>query len=252
MRSSSVKPATAGARPSRGSALLLVALAMSLGIALVAPAGDLAAKPRHRGEGRVGAAALDCGDRRSPLANEVMLFEHSNYGGLCEIFVESDKNLQDNLIGGNRASSIKVGGIVQVRLFSATGYRGTFSGVYTASDSSFGNDPIRHDQVDSILITPRCSLNARPGTKQVLLYEASNYGGYCEIFTLGRDDVDLANNVVGVKTSSIRVGSGVLVRLFAEANYGGRSQLFAGPDANLGSSGDIGHDTARSIRITAR
>ena len=197
-----------------------------------------------------GAAGLGCGARLSPCSAEVMLFEHPNCGGLCEVFVHSENDLQDHLIGGNRASSIKIGSGVQARLFSAPNYRGISSGVYARSDENFGDDPIGHDHADSLLIANRCDVKDKPAPNQVMLYWAASYRDFCEPFTAS--DAALGNNVIGLGTSSLRVGSGVIVRLCPGASFHGTCETFADEDvANLVGT-TIGNDRAGSIRIERR
>lgn len=55
-----------------------------------------------------------------PASYEVLLFEHTWYGGRCEAFTANDDVLETNSIGNDTVSSIKVGSAVTAVLYEHT------------------------------------------------------------------------------------------------------------------------------------
>lgn len=99
----------------------------------------------------------------------------------------------------------------------------------------------------TIIANPLC----QPGSNGIILYEHSNYSGWC--ITLTGSDPSLINNYFHNMASSIRfVGSyrnaGWQVSLFDWQNYSGSFANFLGDDSDLSNNG-IGNDRTTSVRI---
>jgi subtilase family serine protease len=84
----------------------------------------------------------------------VILFEHDNYNGAQEIFMADDPDLRNNVIGNDKASSIKVPAGCVATLYEHINYQGK-SETFGANDNWLGDNTIGNDNVSSIKV--RCS-----------------------------------------------------------------------------------------------
>lgn len=190
------------------------------------------------------AASWACGSNRSPGSGQVMLFEHKGYGGLCEVFTYSDIDLTDNLIGNDRASSIKVGAGIGVRLCQHNTYGGACT-IFTGNDNNLSDNGIKTDRASSLAFGQRCT-KPSPGRNEAFLYQHDNYRGFCQVFNVNHPD--LTYLAIGLTTSSIKVGRGMVPVLCTRANYKGTCERFKRSDANLDGNA-VGTDKARSIKF---
>lgn len=81
----------------------------------------------------------------------VILFEHDNYNGAQEIFMADDPDLRNNVIGNDKASSIKVPAGCVATLYEHINYQGK-SETFGANDNWLGDNTIGNDNVSSIKI----------------------------------------------------------------------------------------------------
>jgi subtilase family serine protease len=84
----------------------------------------------------------------------VILFEHDNYNGAQEIFMADDPDLRNNVIGNDKASSIKVPAGCVATLYEHINYQGK-SETFRGNDNWLGDNTIGNDNVSSIQV--RCN-----------------------------------------------------------------------------------------------
>ncbi|MFB3154096.1 MAG: beta/gamma crystallin-related protein, partial [Candidatus Acidiferrales bacterium] len=89
--------------------------------------------------------------REPPGPEGVTLFEHDGYSGRSENFQASDSNLKDNLIGNDRASSIRVPPGYVVTLYKNANFRGR-SVVLRGDVPALGRTAVGNDQVSSLRV----------------------------------------------------------------------------------------------------
>ncbi len=90
-------------------------------------------------------------------AGSVTLYEHGWFGGCGDTFYRGDENLSDNLIGNDRASSIKVAAGCTATLYQHSGYRGTKT-VLNADSDNLSTTKVGNDSVSSLEVS--CDLPA--------------------------------------------------------------------------------------------
>jgi hypothetical protein len=181
-----------------------------------------------------------------PPSGSVTLCEHFNYGGVCEKFTGpgGDEYLADNLIGNDRASSIRVDPGTSVYLCENFTWQGVCE-TFTADDPNLSDNPIGNDWASSMAFP----LTSPPAPGSVKLCEDFNYGGICETFTVPVGDPNLTDNPIGNdRASSMRLGAGTSVTLCEHFNYGGVCATFTADDPNVGDN-PIGNDRVSSIKF---
>jgi hypothetical protein len=89
--------------------------------------------------------------REPPGPEGITLFEHDGYTGRSEVFRASDSNLKDNLIGNDRASSIRVPPGYVVTLYKDSNFRGR-SVVLRGDVPALGRTAVGNDQVSSLRV----------------------------------------------------------------------------------------------------
>jgi murein DD-endopeptidase MepM/ murein hydrolase activator NlpD len=95
---------------------------------------------------------------------------------------------------------------------------------------------------------PTCN----PTTDQIAVFANPNFGGDCEILSVG----DYANsasfaNLGDDNVESIKVGSNVLATLYSDASYQGRGETFISDDSNLADN-SLGSNVLSSLRVRLR
>ena len=135
---------------------------------------------------------------------QAVLFQNDNYQGGSETFTADDANLNDNSIGGNQVSSVRVQtrpcnpSSDQVTLYADTNYGGscvTLGVGDCANPGCLGS--VGNDNAESIRIGSNV---------QASLYQDDNYQGRAE--TLTADDANLNDNTIGGNAvSSVRVAA---------------------------------------------
>jgi hypothetical protein len=188
------------------------------------------------------------------------LYVDQNYSGDSSTFRDDDSNLNNNTVGDNRASSVRVargnlpsGNICDGRdgvyLYEAAQYTGRC--VRLTADDADLSDLAFNNIASSIEIV---------GDWTATLYVDQNYSGASSTFTNG--DRNLSDNTIGDnRASSIRVqggggtpppagnscDGGEGVYLYEHPNYQGRCVKLTGDNGDLRALGF--DDTASSIRI---
>jgi hypothetical protein len=81
----------------------------------------------------------------------VILFEHDNYNGAQETFMADDPDLRNNVIGNDKASSIKVPAGCVATLYEHINYQGK-SETFRGNDNWLGDNTIGNDSVSSIKV----------------------------------------------------------------------------------------------------
>jgi len=183
----------------------------------------------------------------NPGAGQIALFVDADYHGQCVV-----KNIGEypnpNSIGlpNDSISSVKVGGNVRAVLCRDDNYQGGCE-TFTSDDPDLGNNSIGNDQVSSVKVEPRCSLNA----DQIALFVDPNYGGQCVVKNIGEypnpSSIGLPNDSI----SSLKVGGNVRAVLCRDDNYGGGCETFTSDDPDLGNN-SIGNDQVSSVKVEQR
>lgn len=196
----------------------------------------------------------------APAPDQVQVCEHANYGEPCETFSGSDPDLRNNIIGNDRASSIRIPSSYRVALYEHVDYQGRCQEV-TGNISSFEGTYIGNDNISSLQINVGCTTQSPspppsqptpapapvPGVVQVCVQPQFMD---CESF-YSSEDIDLRDNAIGNdRASSIKIPSSQLASLYEHINYQGRCQDFTAEVSNLAGS-FIGDDTASSVLVGA-
>jgi hypothetical protein len=147
----------------------------------------------------------------------VYLYKDTNYEGSCAFFVDDHPNLGDTPVGDNGASSIRINGEYNVKLYGDINYGGPYEEV-NASEADLGWRSLGN-QFSSIKLhqTQYCSDESLPG---VYLYSGKNYGGDCAYFVANHPN--LGETPVGDNaTTSIRINGEYTAWLYKDTDYGG-------------------------------
>jgi hypothetical protein len=187
-----------------------------------------------------------------PTADQVAVYEHSNYQGACVVKATGTYGSASALVplSDNTASSARVGANVQANLCQGAGLTGTCqtfrSDVPDLTGSALGNDTTSSVQVEGR--TAPCYPNA----DQAALYEHTNFQGACAVKGTGiyGDSsalVPLADNI----TSSVRVGANVQANVCQGRGLTGTCQMFRSDVPDLTGSA-LGSDTASSVQVEGR
>jgi hypothetical protein len=154
----------------------------------------------------------------------VTLYEDSGFRGRQETFVQDDPGLDDNPIGQDRASSVRVAPGCWVRLFEDSGYRGRYLDV-SVDIPDLRSTPLGTDRASSLRVS--CAgdwwgnFDDLGQRGRVTLYGDRDFRGRHESFVY--DDPSLEDNLIDQdRASSVRVDPGCRVRLFEDSGYRGR------------------------------
>jgi hypothetical protein len=115
----------------------------------------------------------------NPAANEVLLYEHTYYGGRCEVFTGDDASLGGNPIGNEAASSIKVGSGVHAYIYEHSDFTGNWW-YFSPGESvpELRDTPIHNDTASSIRVCGEagCSGTCPPE----LVFESCSETALCD------------------------------------------------------------------------
>ena len=179
-------------------------------------------------------------------ARGVILYEHPGFQGRSERFLADELQLNDNHIGADTASSVRLDPGCQVVIFEHPDFRGR--AVVLESDTyDLRNTNLGADTASSLQL--RCDGVAAPGSARrgVVLYEHQNFRGRSERFTA--DDSRLNDNVIRHDAaSSLQVDPGCEVVLYEHPGYTGTSTLFRDSISDLTNT-HVGNDRASSLTV---
>ncbi len=187
----------------------------------------------------------------NPDANQIALFENSNYGGTCKVFGIGEW-ADPGAMGfpNDSASSIKIGGNVKAILYRDNNYSGV-SEEFTSDDSDLNDNSIGDNQVSSLKVQSRGSSSCSYDANQIILYEHPSYSGACKTLGIGDYANPGAMGFANDSASSIRVGGNVQAQLCSDDNFSGTCETFIGDDSDFGDN-SIGHDRTSSVRVQTR
>ncbi len=183
-------------------------------------------------------------------ADQIALYENSNYGGSCKTFSIGDyANPSAMGFANDSASSIRVGSNVKATLCRDDNYAGGCED-FTGDDSDLNGNSIGDNQVSSLRVQARSSGSCEPNADQVGLFVDTNYGGQCVVKGIG----DYANpSAIGLPNdaiSSVKIGSNVIATLCKNDNFND-CMNFDRTDANIGDD-PIGDNQVSSVKVISR
>jgi Beta/Gamma crystallin len=148
---------------------------------------------------------------------DVTIFEHSNFAGLSQILPKGRYNdaLQEITIGNDKLSSLLVPAGLVARLYDHYHFQGRFIDIRqdTPNISLFWND-----KISSIIVYG--DNEPPPTTKEVMIFEHSDYAGKAQTLQIGSFDAgDLA--LVNDTLSSALIPYGMVLRLYEHSNFQG-------------------------------
>lgn len=184
------------------------------------------------------------------------LYEHQYFQGRSETFYGDDPQLSDNLIGADKASSVRVDPGCRVFLYEHPYYQGR-SAELTRDEPDLGRTPVGNDRASGIRVVcnggqvpppPPAPAPPPPAAgRGVTLYEHQDFQGRSETFH--GDDPELRDNLIGAdRASSVRVDPGCEVILFEHPDYRGRSAVLERSEPDLART-RVGNDTVSSLQI---
>lgn len=181
----------------------------------------------------------------------VVLYSDAGFRGRSEAFDDDDRDLRNNRIGQDRASSIRVGRGCRVVLYEDVDFRGDATEI-REDVADLRYTAVGNDEVSSIEVGCRGGggYGGGQGYRGVTLYEHVGFRGRSETFY--GDDARLKNNFIrqdGV--SSVRIDRGCTVTLYEHDGYRGRSTKLRRDEADLRSTW-VGNDRVSSIRVDCR
>ncbi len=200
-----------------------------------------------------------------PKANQVSVFQHSNFRGICSILpIDEYASSKHIRMADNSISSIRVGKNVQIEVCENYEKRlsGGISGgpqlcqIFTRSirnlkNTRIGNDVISYAEVKlkGSTLNPNKTACA-PKKDQVTIYQHANFKGNCRILGVGSYENSNRMNFKNDSVSSIEFApdSRVVAKLCQHSNFKGRCELLSTSDAKL-KNNQIGNDAVSSMRI---
>lgn len=183
----------------------------------------------------------------------VTLYSDEDFRGQSEFFTEDDPSLENNRIGNDRVSSVRVDRGCRVTLFRNERYKGD-SVVLDDDEPSLYETRVGNDSVTSLLV--RCA--GRGGNTEgdygwgggATLFSDSDFRGRSQSFD--RDVRDLRGSQIGNDSaSSIRVARGCEVVLYSGADFRGESTVTERDIENLGET-RVGNDQVSSLEVRCR
>lgn len=204
----------------------------------------------------------------TPNADEVAVYQHSNYRGICSVLQMGDYNNSTQLrMKNDSVSSIRVGENAQIkacrhaRTNTVTGGLRWFDDpqscqtfardVVNLNDTRLGNDTI-----SSASVTPRPlgfltpAGACKPGPDGVAVYQFKNLKGNCRILPVGSYRNSAQTNFKNDSISSIQIdpASNVHAFLCQHKNYGGRCETIVRTDTDL-SDNQVGDNSITSVKV---
>ena len=187
----------------------------------------------------------------APGRHQVAFFQHSSFGGACEVRGIGDYvNSLAICLQNDTISSVRVGADVQAVLCRDTGFGGDCQ-LFTADNPNLGNNRIGHDRVSSAKVQARGHLDCLPGRDQVALFSHSDFLAPCQVKDMGSYSHPGAIGLANDSISSVRVGQDAQAVLCRDSGFGGDCERFTTSDSNLGNN-RIGHDSISSAKVQLR
>lgn len=206
----------------------------------------------------------------TPNADEVAVYQHSNYRGICSVLRVGDYNNSAQLrMKNDSISSIRLGENAQlkacrhartnivtggVRWFDDPQSCQTFSqDIANLKDTRLGNDSVSSASVsqrppdnDTLSLGGSC----RPGIDGIAVYQLKDFGGNCRILTVGSYSNSSQLNFRNDSISSIQIGRGSSTHAVVcqHHNYGGRCETITRTDKDL-SDNQVGDNSITSIKV---
>jgi hypothetical protein len=210
-------------------------------------------------------ASADC----TPGVNEVAVYQHANYGGVCSVLREGDyMNSAQLRMPNDSISSVRIGGNMQItackharsnvvtsrpRWLDDPQSCQTFVGnIDNLKSTRLGNDNISSASVskrpEETVIDP--SGSCKPGPDSVGLYQHNNLKGNCRILGVGSYSSSSQMNFSNDSISSIEIDptSRIYVIACQHGKFGGRCEIIRRTDASL-SDNQIGDNSISSIKV---
>ncbi len=218
-----------------------------------------------------GAHAAGC----EPGPNEVTLYQHSNYRGVCSVlgvgeYPDSAAMRMEN----DSVSSIKVGANVKIivinhsrtrgntsiidRLRTGKQYNGLVEQEFTRSQPSLKGTRIGNDTISWVIVSNKSEANdfehgdCYPGDNSysIALYQHPNFKGDCRVLGLGTYRNSGQMNFKNDTASSVEFGrnSKVYVQLYSDSDFKGRTQTLS-RSANFLNRGAVGDNKLTSIKV---
>ncbi|HEX9637779.1 MAG TPA: beta/gamma crystallin-related protein [Acidobacteriota bacterium] len=180
----------------------------------------------------------------------VTLYEDHSFRGHGESFAYDDPDLDDNRIGEDNASSVRIAPGCWVRLYEDRGFRGRYVDLaYDIPD--LRSTALGTDRASSLRVS--CAGDWLDNFQdigqrgRVTLYEDSDFRGRRESFVY--DDPELGDNLIGRdRASSVQVEPGCRVRLFEDSDFRGRYVDLAESVRDLRYT-PLGGDSVSSLHV---
>lgn len=184
-----------------------------------------------------------------PGPNEVVFWTDGQFLGACaKKAFGSFPGPTDMGVPNNWTSSVQVGTNARLSLYDGSSFSGSHHHLRT--DHPFLPAIGFNDLTSSARATPQIFC-AAPTSSQVVLYEHANFSGRCVVLEIGSygapltTEFDLGNDMV----SSLRVGPGRSVRLFADDQFTGTNATYNTNIADLSVSSPVFNDSASSVIV---
>jgi hypothetical protein len=181
--------------------------------------------------------------RGDPPANGVWLYQGPDYTETAERFDANDPDINNNAIGEDTVTSIRIQGNYWAILFRDRSFEGGYE-IFDKGDVSLhDNTGIGNDSTSSIMVG-----QGEPPANGVWLYRGPDYTETAERFDA--NDPDTSNNTVGEDTvTSVRIQGDYWAILFRDRSFNGDYEIFDRGDVSLHDNPDIGNDSTSSIVV---
>ncbi len=212
----------------------------------------------------------------NPGPNEVALFQHSNYRGICSVLPVGDyPDSRAMLMPNDSVSSIKIGKNVEIQVHnhSSRGNTSKFdkfisgggsksSGFvyqnFSKSQASLSGTRIGNDRISAVYVFyPKAEYDFKRGdcypgdnSISIAIYQHSGFGGNCRLLDLGTYRNSKEMRFKNDSASSVEIGknSKVYVELYSDSNFRGRKDTLRNSKAFL-ATGAVGDNKLTSIKV---
>lgn len=187
----------------------------------------------------------------SPTAQQVAVFQHSNYGGGCttrDLGQYTDPNRLG--LANDTMSSVRIGANVEVLLCTDGNFLGDCE-LVTASRADFGGTRIGHDRTSSFWVRPKGTLTCVPGPNEVSLYMHAPYEGPCTVRALGEYATAQSMGLANDSLSAARVGANVQLLACVDTNFAKDCETFTANVPDFFRT-RIGNDRISSVKVRPR
>jgi len=198
----------------------------------------------------------------TPGPNQVALFQHANYKGICSVLNKGTyKNSKEMRIRNDSTSSILLGSSMEINVCrnTNTGFIGVNHACqkFTKSVKNLKDTRVGNDTISSALVVHKppqrgsVRLGAcRPGLKEIAVYQHPGVKGNCRNLSVGSYANSKQMNFANDSISSIELApnSKVYAVAYQHGNSGGRKETFSRSDGNLNNN-EIGDNSITSIHV---